>query len=67
MTKNCHTCKHLEWADDDSADGHPGDSGFCCNKRDDGGANVGLLKNLMRDSYLNRFKVCFEPKTSVAV
>lgn len=62
MKKNCHTCKHLEWADDDSADGHPGNSGWCCNKRDDGGANVALLRDLARDSYLLRGKVCHEPK-----
>lgn len=61
MAKNCHACKHLEWADDDSQDGHPGNSGWCCNKRDEGGANATLLFQLESDAYRNRYKRCFEP------
>lgn len=59
--KNCHACKHLEWADDDSTDVHAGNSGWCCNKRDDGGANIGLLRQLETDAYRNRSKRCFDP------
>jgi hypothetical protein len=58
--RNCHACKHLEWADDDSAEGSTGDSGWCCNKRDDGGANRALLAKLEKEPYRNRYKRCFE-------
>jgi|GEM_PF-2188360 len=65
MSKNCTTCKHLEWHDDDT-DGHPGpNSGYSCEKRIGGGddrADAILLRNLESDTYLARGKRCAEPK-----
>jgi hypothetical protein len=66
MAKNCHTCQHLEWVDDDSTDGWPGDDGWICPKRDDGGQNAAVLKQLKSDAYRARYKRCFEQKGPAA-
>ena len=63
--KNCHTCKWLEWVDDDSTDGWPGNSGWICQKRDGGGENKAVLRQLGDDVYRNRYKRCFEPKAAL--
>lgn len=68
MAKNCHTCKHLEWHDDDT-DGFLGpNSGYGCGKRDPGTPAVEctMLANLAREDYRNRYKRCFEPRPSPA-
>lgn len=62
MAKNCHTCKNLQWHDDDGAAPYQGDSGFGCDKRDEGGESRALLTRLEDQIYRNRPKRCFEEK-----
>lgn len=61
-SKNCHTCKHLEWVDGDD------NSGWDCNKRHDEmwqqGREEELLQNLDREPYRQQYKPCFEAKDS---
>ena len=66
MKKNCHSCRHLAWHDDDT-DGFSGsNSGYGCDKRDPGGAAAEAVMhaNLAHEGYRNRYKRCFEPKAA---
>ncbi|WP_448196726.1 hypothetical protein [Pseudomonas putida] len=62
MSKNCNTCKWLEWVDGESES----NTGFTCNKRHQqmwaDGREQELLDNLERDYYRARYKRCFEPE-----
>ena len=64
MKKNCHNCKHLEWASGDVHD----DEGYTCNKRYAllenayAGAGDALNKKLESEAYRNTGKVCFDRK-----
>ncbi|MBF8669650.1 hypothetical protein IR012_10655 [Pseudomonas putida] len=62
MSKNCNTCKWLEWVDGESES----DTGFTCNKRHQqmwaDGREQELLDNLECDDYRARYKRCFEPE-----
>ncbi|MCP4440203.1 MAG: hypothetical protein GY810_14765 [Aureispira sp.] len=66
LKSNCENCKHLEWHDSDCYTGFG--SGFTCIKREDDmykkGKEDELLGNLMKDSYRNHPKRCFEAKTT---
>jgi len=66
MKKNCRNCQHLEWVESECVTGYG--SGFDCNKRHDQMENQGredeLLANLDRDEYLDKAKVCHEPKVA---
>lgn len=66
MSKNCLTCKHLEWVCGDCPTGFG--SGYICNKRMTGGESNDeegkILSQLEDDKYLNRYKRCFEPNKS---
>lgn len=61
MAKNCHTCKHLEWAEGEC----DSDTGWDCNKRHTNPmpekAEATLLSQLENDLYRLRYKRCFEP------
>lgn len=64
---DCHACKHLAWHDDDGVDGHPGNEGYGCNMRDDGGMNTVQLGRLQDQAYRRGAKRCFDPhEASVA-
>ena len=61
--KNCHSCKHLEWAEGECMYGS--DTGWSCNKRQadiDEREEIVLLAKLEKSDYRNRYKRCFEPK-----
>jgi len=65
--KNCNTCKHLEWHDDDT-DGFCGpNSGYACGKRavdDSVKAERQLLAKLAQPEYRDRYKCCFEARAA---
>lgn len=61
IKKNCHNCKYGSY----DSDGDYGEySWFECSKRLDDGKN-NLDKNLAKDSYLEKAKVCCEPMVVV--
>lgn len=63
-SKNCNNCKHLEWVDGDSVDGHDLDSGFVCNAKDyrDEKRERVHLEQLSTEAYRARPKKCCEVK-----
>ena len=59
MKKNCYNCAHLEWehGDIDSTEG------YICDKKDLYGKDERrMLRNMEREEYLQKGKVCFEMK-----
>ena len=60
--KNCHSCRHLEWAEgEDEAS-----TGFDCNKRHtmpmDQKQESALLDQLASEKYRNQYKRCYDSK-----
>ena len=69
MKKNCMNCKNLEWFEDCDSDGHITTSGYMCDKQYqkayERGEETKQENNMCRKSYLEKSKVCFEPKEAL--
>lgn len=66
MKKNCFNCKHLEEYSEVDSDGYPVGEGYHCEKQyqkaDERGKDIQHEINMERKEYLEKGKVCFEPK-----
>ena len=70
MKKNCYNCKHLGFEIESDSDGYNIGSGHTCehryakeNNKPQGKPDL-LNDNLCRPEYLEKAKVCFEPKVN---
>lgn len=59
MKKNCLNCKHLDYYE--AYFEEPSESGHFCNKREE------AYKNMGREEYLEKSKVCFEKRNIITL